>query len=159
VDTVAKIKQIRPGVVALVDGDAAGNRYVQDLLKLANPPEHILQWPEGWMIEDVIGWVLGSEQDIVASVKLDRPDAPDSIAGIVEWLKKPTNEGGAKTDILAYEAVAGAILRCEPAKSRARKLLEAFIELVYASQPAIRLKIDTSRTTTSIKVWRISIES
>jgi hypothetical protein len=159
VDTVAKIKQIRPGVVALVDGDAAGDGYVQDLLKLANPPEHILQWPEGWMIEDVIGWVLGSEQDIVSSVRLDRPDAPDSIAGIVDWLKKPTKEGGAKTDILAYEAVAGAILRCDPAKSRATRLLEAFIGLVYESKLAVHLKIDTSRTTTNIKVWRISIES
>lgn len=158
VDTIAKVKEIRPGVVALVDGDAAGNGYVLDLLKSASPPEHILQWPEEWTVEDAVGWVLGDEPDIVASVQLDRPDAPGSVAGIVEWLKKPTKEGGAKTDILAYEAVAGAILRHEPAKGRARKLLGSLIGLISASMPAKELKIDSSRTTPNSKVWRILIE-
>jgi len=158
VDTVTAIKRIRHGVVALVDGDAAGDGYVQDLLESASPPEHILQWPKGWSIEDAVGWVLASEPGISESVKLDRPDAPDSIPGIVEWLKKSTKEGGAKTDILAYEAVAGAILRSEPAKSRAKKLLGNFIGLVYVGTPSNKLQVDASRTITSSNVWRIPIE-
>ena len=158
VDTVTEIKRIRPGVVALVDGDAAGDGYVQDLLESTSPPEHILQWPKGWSIEDAVGWVLAGEPGISESVKLDRPDVPDSIPGIVEWLKKPTKEGGAKTDILAYEAVAGAILRSEPAKGRAKRLLGNFIGLVYVGTQSNKLQVDASRTTTSSNVWRIPIE-
>jgi len=158
VDTVARVKEIRSGVVALVDGDAAGDGYVKDLLESATPPEHILQWPKGWSIEDVVGWILASGPDISASITLDRPDAPDTIPGIVDWLKKPTNEGGAKADILAYEAVAGAILRNGQAKNRARRLLEALSGIAQLGKQPNQPQIDVSRTMKGCTVWRIPIE-
>ena len=37
-DTVEKIKDIRSGVVVLVDGDTAGDEYVKTLLKATESP-------------------------------------------------------------------------------------------------------------------------
>jgi putative ATP-dependent endonuclease of OLD family len=154
VDTVEQIRDVRSGVVALVDGDGAGDDYVKALLKSAKPPDHVLQWPVAWLLEDVIGWILGKEEDLAGKVQAERPAAPGSIAEIVQWLKTPTNESGAKTDFLAYEAVAGAILTSATAKDRARTLLGAFMVLTDAANPSGSLQVDKDRTTATTSVWR-----
>jgi putative ATP-dependent endonuclease of OLD family len=71
VDTVDRINDIRSGAVALVDGDGAGNDYVKCLLEAARPPDHILQWPNTWLMEDVIGWVMGEEKDLAKRIQVE----------------------------------------------------------------------------------------
>jgi putative ATP-dependent endonuclease of OLD family len=46
-DTVERINDIRTGVMVLVDGDTAGDDYANEILKAANPPEYVVQWPKG----------------------------------------------------------------------------------------------------------------
>lgn len=132
VDTVERIKDIRSGVVVLVDGDTAGDEYVKTLLTATRAPEYIVQWPSGWEIEDVVGWVLGNEQGVVQTIRSEFPTAPATMSEIVAWLKKPTREKGAKTDILAYEAVTTGILMSAKARTRARSLLGAFVDMTSA---------------------------
>lgn len=158
IDTVEKIKDIRGDVVALADGDKAGDDYVKSLLKAARPPEHIAQWPAGAEVEDAVGWVLGKDQKLAQTVQAEMPTAPGSVPGIVDWLKKPTNEKGAKTDFLAHEAIAGAILASEQAKARVRSLLGAFVELTCGKVSTKLLKADTDRSTEKTAVWRVVFE-
>jgi len=157
VDTVERIKEIRSGAVALVDGDGPGNDYVKDLLQAARPPDHILQWPDKWLMEDAIGWVLGEEEDLAEKIQAEWPAAPSSTSGIVQWLKTPTKDGGAKSDFLAYEAVAGAILTSATAKGRARTLLGAFMMLAGHSDPSGSLQKDEDRSTARTSVWRFTL--
>lgn len=158
VDTVEKIKGIRGDVVALTDGDKAGDVYVKELLKAPRPPEHILQWPAGAEMEDAVGWILGKDQKLVQAIGVEVPSAPASITEIVAWLKKPTNEKGAKTDFLAHEAITGAILKSDEAKSRTRSLLAAFVELTCGKVSSKLLSADLSRSTQRTAVWRIVLE-
>jgi putative ATP-dependent endonuclease of the OLD family len=158
IDTIEKIGDIRRGVVALVDGDDAGNDYLKSLLKAARPPEHVVQWPVGLAVEDVVGWILGSEETLVPVVQAEMPGAPASIAGIVTWIKTPTKEKGAKTDFLAYESIAAAILTSSAAKSRVRNLLEALVDLTSGKASSKLLLADKARSIAATSVWRIVLE-
>ena len=157
-DTVEKIKDIRPGAVALVDGDTAGDEYAKALLKAANPPEYVVQWPKGLEMEDVVGWILGNEKGLVHAIQAEMSAAPATVPEIVAWLKKRTNEKGAKTDLLAYEAVAAGITMSGNARARARSLLSTFVDMTGAKPSSKLLRADTTRSTTKTSVWRIALE-
>jgi DNA primase len=158
VDTVEKIKDIRSGVVALVDGDAAGDDYVKTLLKATKPPEHVVQWPNGSEIEDVVGWVLGNEQSLVQTIRAEISTAPATMPEIVAWLKKPTKEKGAKTDLLAYEAVTTGILMSAKAKARARSLLGGLVDMTGGKPSSKLLQAEKARSTGKTSVWRLALE-
>jgi putative ATP-dependent endonuclease of the OLD family len=158
VETIERIGDIRSGTVALVDGDSAGDSYVKSLLKAKCPPKHIIQWPQGWEIEDVVGWILGSEESLVPLIQAEMPNAPASLAGIVAWIKLKPSEKGAKTDILAYEAIMSALLTSSSAKSKTRKLLEALVGLTNENQASALLLADQALTTVATSVWRIVLE-
>jgi energy-coupling factor transporter ATP-binding protein EcfA2 len=158
VETIERINDIRSGVVALVDGDAAGDGYMKSLLKANRPPEHVVRWQDGWEMEDVVGWVLGGEETLVPLIQADMPTAPASISEIVTWIKTRPNEKGAKADILAYEAITAALLTSSSAKSRVRKLLEALVDLTSEKPSSQFLLADQARTTSATSVWRIVLE-
>lgn len=64
VETTRAVARVREGLLVVVDGDSAGNSYVKSLVQQDPPPEAVVQWIDGWSIEDVLGWVLepaGSE--------------------------------------------------------------------------------------------------
>jgi len=158
VETVDRVKDIRTGVLVLVDGDSPGDGYVKSLLAATHPPDLILQWPAGLVMEDIVGWVLGKDADLVKVIQAELPAAPGCVVEIVEWLKKPTKEKGAKGDFLAYEVIAGAILTSPAAKSRARTLLGAFPQSVTTKANSDILKADLSRSTAATSVWRFVLE-
>jgi len=158
VDTVEKIKDIRSAVVVLVDGDTSGDDYVKTLLKATKPPEHVVQWPRGLEIEDVVGWVLGNEQSLVQTIQAEISTAPATMPEIVAWLKKPTKEKGAKTDLLAYEAVTTGILMSPKAKARARSLLGALVDMTGGKSSSKLLQADKARSTGNTSVWRLALE-
>jgi putative ATP-dependent endonuclease of the OLD family len=153
------VRDVRAGIVALVDGDAAGNLYVEALVKRAKPPEYLAQWPVGWEIEDIVGWVLGKDETLATAIQAEYPVAPASINDVVAWLKTPTNEKGAKTDFLAHEAIASAILTSDAAKTRVRSLLRAFVEMPSGKTPSKLLEADVTRSTAGTSVWRFALES
>jgi len=109
-------------------------------------------------IEDVVGWILGNEQSAVQTIQAEIPPAPASMPEIVAWLKKPTKEKGAKTDFLAYEAVTAGILVSTKAKSRARSLLDAFVDLTGGRASSNLLQRDKVRSTSATSVWRLVLE-
>lgn len=158
VETIERIGDIRSGVVALVDGDGAGDGYLKSLLKAPRPPEHVVHWPVGWEIEDVIGWVLGGEENLVPLIQAEMPAAPPTIAEIVTWIKTRPNEKGAKADILAYEAITAALLTSSSAKSRVRSLLATLVDLTSEKPSSQLLLADQTLTTATTAVWRIVLE-
>lgn len=158
VETIERINDIRCGIVALVDGDAAGCGYVASLLKLVRSPEHIVQWPEEWEIEDVIGWVIGADEGLLAHVQNEIPATPLILSDFVAWIKAKSDKKGAKGDILAYEATASAILCSSAAKLRVRQLLDALVEMPNDSRSSKLLVRDEKRSTDRTKVWRVAFE-
>jgi energy-coupling factor transporter ATP-binding protein EcfA2 len=58
VRTFETLRRVRDGIVPLVDGDVAGGGYVTELLALTLPPSRVLQLPDQWTIENIIGWII-----------------------------------------------------------------------------------------------------
>jgi hypothetical protein len=89
-------------------------------------PEIILQWRDGWAMEDAIGWILaGAEEDVVAALQSRIACEFTTVADLVEQFKVPTGPGRLKTDYLAYEAVASVIGSLPGCRKRAAALLKA----------------------------------
>jgi len=122
--TVQTLRKVRDGIVPLVDGDAAGDGYVTELLALTPPPRRILQLPASWTLEDALGWIAAADtpQTLLAiATALGRTVA--DIPALVLELKRPTTQGGLKTDYLAYENLVGAFRLNPAALSRVRQFL------------------------------------
>jgi hypothetical protein len=61
VETFRVASQVHDGVVCLVDGDPAGHDYITTLGQLSVPPRVVLVWPDGWRIEEMIGWLASGD--------------------------------------------------------------------------------------------------
>jgi putative ATP-dependent endonuclease of the OLD family len=158
VDTVEHVRRVRPGVLALLDGDSAGDEYVRDLLKTGQPPETIVQWPESWVMEDVVGWVLSPDADSANAIRAEHEQAPATLVDIVAWLKKETGEKGAKTDFIAHEAIASAMLNSAAVRARVRSMLGGLVAITSGATCSIADK-DQVRSTLTCAVWRMRLES
>lgn len=124
--TYTRLRQLRGGIVALVDGDDEGNSKVRDLMQAQPPPEVIVQWPDTWTIEDVLGWILkAAESQAVAHLQSRMGREFADIDGVVKLFKLKEGLGRLKTDYLAYEDVASAIRDIPACGARADHVLAA----------------------------------
>jgi putative ATP-dependent endonuclease of OLD family len=56
-ETYEIARRVHRSVVPLVDGDAAGIKYIDRFKASRPPPPTILVWPDGWDIERVVAWI------------------------------------------------------------------------------------------------------
>jgi putative ATP-dependent endonuclease of OLD family len=151
----------RARVFPIVDGDDAGDGYIQELLDLDEPPTVILQWRPSESIEDVVGWIVAGLPNakflkLVAAL----PDevTSDSVPSVVELIvlmkRKRTEGSGLKMDLVAYETICQFIADEASCIDRADTLLRGVL---------LAIKGDTSsgfrpdpRSTESTRVLRWS---
>lgn len=125
-DTYSALRALRGGLVPVVDGDAAGDEKVRQLRDQDRAPEIILQWRDGWSMEDAVGWILkGSGAEALASLKGRIDRRYDTLDDLVALFKAKTGAGRLKADYLAYEAVASVIGGLPGCRARAAALLKA----------------------------------
>lgn len=128
--TVAELVRLHPKVAAVVDGDAEGRGYAAALSAAASAPSVIVRWPDGWMIEDVVRWILEADRASVLA-DLDGDLGAGDLDALVAMLKtkdRPAN--GLKGDYVAYEAIADLIGQIEPCRNRARTFLNDLASVV-----------------------------
>ncbi len=125
IPTFNRLYPLHPLITCLVDGDDAGDGYASALSTLTPQPSRALRWPNSWTIEDAFGWILDGDPTLACAIDGIDP-APANTSDLIARLKsKDRNSGGLKQDRPAYEAVAQAIARSEPARSRGLSLLNA----------------------------------
>jgi putative ATP-dependent endonuclease of the OLD family len=126
--TVTALQGLHPRITALVDGDCAGQRYVPGLISLTPGPAVIARWPDGWIIEDVVEWILSADAAAaLAAIAVVMTPAPVSITELIAWLKSEDRAaGGLKQDQVAYEAVADVIGALQPCCHRCPRTAERF---------------------------------
>ncbi len=123
--TYERLHPLHPKITCLVDGDDAGDGYVGVLAKTAAPPARVLRWPDGWAIEDAFGWVVDGDPSLASRIEGLDPAPADTAALVARLKSKDRSAGGLKQDRTAYEAVAHAIARSEPARAKGLSLLNA----------------------------------
>lgn len=118
IETHQLMQRLHRRVCCLVDGDAAGLDYADQLLQEAAPPSAVIRWNDGAMIEDAVGWILNADEaTVVGKLAEISPQPPASTAAVVAYLKTK------KMDIVAYESLAEAIATTPVCRARAADLL------------------------------------
>jgi hypothetical protein len=114
----------------LVDGDGDGDRYASELRNPNAGARRILHWPNGWTIEDVVGWILeGDETEVMQQINRDLAVAPGDRATLLARLKSDDRgQRGLKGDLVAYEIVANALADRPLCVERARTVLNAMAQ-------------------------------
>lgn len=155
--TFERLRSLHDNVGVLVDGDSAGDRYVQDLLVCSPAPCCIMQWPVGWTIEDAVRWTLDADTVILLSeinARLARNfQALDEFG---QALKNTNGEtGGLKTHYMAHEDIAGAMRKSYPCVQRVNKLLEAVTRASFGQHDGFdHLAFDETRSRDGSSVYR-----
>jgi len=130
-----------PHVVALVDGDGAGTRYVGELVNANTRVRKVLRWPDGWTIEDIIGWIV--EADEAATIARLNHDlavpAGDRLALVARLKLEDRAQHGLKGDRVAYEIITSALSDYPLCIERTRSLLQA-IARACAGEPTPRFE-------------------
>ncbi len=156
-ETFNMLRRLRAGLVPLVDGDDAGNSKVEELLKSAPAPALILQWRDGWTIEDAIGWVLkGAESEALNELQRTIHLEFAAIDELVALFKIKTGRGRLKTDYLAYEEVASVIGSHSGTRERALALMGVFTKSCLDLYDGCKLIQTDSRSNAKSVVLRLS---
>lgn len=153
--TVERLKPLRDGIVALVDGDKAGNDYVKELVALPSPPDVIIQWSAGWTIEDVVRWALDADAALLPALQTTIAGPPfTSIDELRDLLRTSNKKGvvGLKEDVIAHESILGVLEQSAACVARVVTLCEAMVNVV-SGVPAAIMRLDSS-STAKTKVFR-----
>jgi len=135
-ETCQVLGKAHPHISALVDGDADGGRYADELRDPAWSAHKVLRWPDGWTIEDVIGWIIEADEGpVMARINGDLAAAPGDRATLVARLKSENRaQHGMKGDLVAYEIIANALTVHPRCLQRARTALNALAQACAGAQ-------------------------
>jgi putative ATP-dependent endonuclease of OLD family len=123
IETFRILSQVHSSVCCLVDGDPQGTTYANNIAKLASAPRTIVQWPDGWEMEDIVGWILEAEPAILASAELAQAGLPDKVPNLVYALKTKQ-----KSDALVHSLLADAITTSSRCIARTRQVLNVIAD-------------------------------
>jgi putative ATP-dependent endonuclease of OLD family len=126
-ETCEALGKAHPLVCGLVDGDADGKGYADLLDGPGVGAKRVLLWPDGWMIEDIVGWIIQADEvNVMQKLNADLSIAPGDRVTLVQRLKSPDRATHVlKGDGVAYEIVANALSESDPCRTRTRALLHA----------------------------------
>lgn len=118
-ETYTYLSSVHPSLTCLVDGDQAGTDYRNALCGGQAPCRRIVQWPNGWTIEDVIAWICAADATILGYPDVTSFGIPADIAALANHLKTAQP----KTDEILHTALADAIVAKAACSRRARHVL------------------------------------
>jgi putative ATP-dependent endonuclease of OLD family len=155
--TYEELRRLHRGVVPLVDGDGEGHTKRDGLLASSSPPAVLLEWRDGWEIEDAIVWILRADEAAVIEPLKERLGwAIASVDDVLARFKVKEGQGRAKTDYLAYEEIASVIRDVAPCRDRARVLLDTLTRAILGKPDGCSsLVVDAKRSTATTTVIRI----
>lgn len=155
-ETFERLRSVRSGLVPLVDGDKEGDNKIS-VLQTKNPaPEVIFQWPEGWAMEDVVGWILkGDENAAVDGLKERLSVKFSDIDGLIELLKDKKGPARLKTDYLAHQEIAAVVASSQGCSERAVRLLDAITHACIGHHDECKhIELDSNRSSEFHNVLR-----
>lgn len=157
--TTEKLAPLHSHIVALVDGDTAGDTYVSELTAKRSPPKIVIQLPIQWTIEDTVHWMLEpGEADFLEAISTSLSGF--SITSLKEFcslLKTSNNKGadtvGLKENVLVHDAIAGFLDMNINCRERVVSFCEALVSAATGNAHA-KIVRDDKRSTAKVEVVR-----
>lgn len=147
-----KFRPLVPRVVPVVDGDDAGNKYRQKILKSAVPPNILVQLEKDLMLEDLVGWLLAasSEGDWKAIDALfpevNVTDGPSLSAALTKF----------KTFWKVHEEILAYISTNEESRKRLCQFCDGLSDVALNAETAHECWVEDSTETegAGTRIWR-----
>jgi putative ATP-dependent endonuclease of the OLD family len=154
--TFESLRPLHTAVFALVDGDAAGDGYIRDLLASNPPPSSIVQWPAGWEIEDVLAWSLaGGPATLLNDINSRLGQSFRSMGDLIAVLRNDDGRtGGLKAHYIAHEEIAAVMKQHSECVARAELVLEALSRAALLDHAGFRALAVDPRSTGDTVVLR-----
>jgi energy-coupling factor transporter ATP-binding protein EcfA2 len=149
VETFKLLRAVHPSVVCLVDGDDAGDGYVTALSALDEPPAAIIQWPNGWEMENVIAWMVEADPTILSDEQLVEAGVPPTVADFLEKLVEK------KTDEVMHGLLADAMLNSAACVTRVRHVLRVVAGVCAGRADAENVATCKDMENSTTKVWTL----
>jgi len=138
-ETVERMGQLRDRIVALVDGDKAGDDYAKELLSLTPPPSAIIQWPPNWTIENVVRWIMEpGGASLLTTLQGELPHVTfPSLDVLLDLLRTENDQKkrttGLKQDHVSHEAIVAVLEHEAAVRARAAEVCEALVRVALGS--------------------------
>jgi len=129
VEVFGYLAKCHPRVLCLVDSDVAGQGYLAALCALRLPPRAVIRWPQDWRIEDLIGWIVTPNSELLREEEVVAAGVPDTVATFVDALLGPL-----KTNEVVHALLADAIANSTRARARVQHVLKV-LALIAAGRP------------------------
>ena len=155
--TFERLRSLHPAVAVLLDSDQREDEHLAAILTSDPPPFAIIQWPEGWTIEDAVHWVLApGEAEILPEIRRRLNHQYATLADLRTALKNDDGRaGGLKAHYMAHEEIAGAIKASALCVGRAEVVLDTLARAVLRQHEGSRhLHLDLRRSRHEVKVYR-----
>ena len=132
VDTLRVVQSVHSRPTALLDGDAAGQKYLAAIRQLQPGPRVVALWPQNWAIENVVTWIAAADEPYAL------PALSQALGEPVNSLEELTQHLLArKTYAPTHESVATTLMANEACRNRAGALLSSLSDtLMGAALPA-----------------------
>ncbi len=148
-DVYGHLSSIHPSLLCVVDGDQAGNDYIATCCGLQPPPAAIVRWSDDWKIENIIGWIVEADAQILADADLQAVGLPQDVAGLVATL----SERPAKHDEILHGLIADAMIQSLPCRQRIGHLLSLLADIAAGREPADGAAVRTLHANGMTSVW------
>ncbi len=149
VKTFDLLQRVHPSIMCLVDGDAAGSTYANQLAALPAPPINILQWPSGWVLEDVVSWIVEGDPTVLTDAQLVATGIPNTVPAFLTALKAAP----LKADDVIADLIADAISTKPGCMKRVRHLLQVIADIAAGRPVDTSAAISTAMTGSTAKLW------
>lgn len=148
-DVFTHLNTIHPSLTCIVDGDGAGNDYVAICCGLPSPPTTIVQWPDNWAMEHVIGWIVEADIGVLASEELITEGVPQNAADFVAAL----SEKPMKTDEIVHKLIVDSITDSVACRTRIGHLLRTLADIAARRVPIEGSATGVAHANTTTTVW------
>lgn len=148
-ETFLELAKVHPFLTCLVDGDAAGNTY-RTALCTSNPPcQRIVQWPTGWMIEDIVAWICQADPTVLSHTDIAGLGLPTNVADLAAHLKAPLHKGN---EVL-HAALADAITAKPACANRVRHILGVLAAITTGRTPPTDSAVNQLHANGTTHIW------
>jgi len=130
-DTYMELVNVHPSLSCLVDGDQSGHDYCAALAGTNPRCERIVKWPDGWTIEDVVGWICEADPSVLQHQDVAGLGLPEDVADLATHLKLAPQ----KTDEVIHAALADAITSKPACANRVRYVLTVLAAVATGRAP------------------------
>lgn len=147
-DVFTHLNTIHPSLTCVVDGDVTGTQYVAALCALPSAPPAVIQWPNNWSMEEVVGWIVEADVAILNNDELTGAGVPQNAADFLTAIRGPL-----KSDEIVHGLIADAITGSLPCRTRVGHLLRVIADISAGRDPVANSAASQAHVNGTTIVW------